>query len=107
MVPWHYFVAVIALLVAGLASIIYTIPHVSKIRRPLYWGAIVMNLLLLTVHVAAAGGQWFGWHVPGRGLQWLVAAAITIVAIQTILVPWADRVEARLIHLRGRQLFDE
>ena len=90
------------MLVAGLASVIYTMPKVPVYRKPLYWLALLMNIGLLVAFTLGALRQFTGSEiVSGSTVLVILELSLFLVALELILVPYVDRLEAKL--LRGEK----
>lgn len=91
-----YTLIVGAMLVAGLVSVLVTIPKLNDRWKGVYYIAIGLNVGLLAVFTISAL-RIFGVVLETRG--WILIGLMTslfLVALELILVPYIHRLEHRL-----------
>ena len=98
-----YTVAVGLLLVAGLWSIVITIPKVTSRWRGAYWLALALNLSLLTAFTLGWLQQIGVFDAPRGWTTASLLSSLFLVALELHLVPYIHRLEHRLSKVEGGQ----
>lgn len=93
--PQFIYVVLTALaLLAGLVSVVYTLPKVKSHWRLAYWGGLLLAGTLTAALVFGLLG-FFGVQVPGPLVLYTLETAIFLTALQLNLVPYIHRWERR------------
>lgn len=90
-----YLIVVAALLIAGLASVIYTLPKVSSLWKGAYWLAIGLGVALI-VAFGLGMARMAGLPVSGPVVLWSLETALALTALELILVPYIHRKEREI-----------
>ena len=90
------------LLVAGLVSVIVTLPKVPKWWKPAYWMAIPMNALLCFMYWDVAVARVLGVsRLAPTQVGLMLRISLALLALELILVPYIHRLESRRLRNGG------
>lgn len=90
-----YIIFVGVLLLAGLASVAFTLPKVRPHWKGAYWMAIGLNLTLIAAFGLGAA-RMLGLSVSGMSVLWALETGLALTAFELILVPYIHRKEQEM-----------